>query len=356
MALTCGIIGLPMVGKTTFFNLLTGAGAQTSSFIGGRAAANLATAAVPDARVDWLATLFKPKKTTYAQIQVIDVPGFTPGSGSEFLQNVRDVDVLAYILRTFSNPEVPNGQVDIMGDLDNLQSELLLADLQLVETRLERINNGKKKKMENPLEEEALLKCRSWLEEEKFIKNCELKEEEKEALKHITFLTGKPQLVVVNVDEEQLSGNSFPQQAELEAYCRQNGLVYLTVCGRVEEEIASLPPEERELFMADLGLKESGIARMARAVYATLGLISFLTAGEDEVKAWTIPAGLPAKAAAGKIHSDIERGFIRAETVAFADLERCGTIAEARKQGLFRMEGKEYPVADGDIINFRFNV
>ncbi len=364
MALSCGIIGLPMVGKTTFFNLLTGAGVETSAFFSGKTATNTAHALVPDERVAYLSEMFKPKKTTYAQVEVIDVPGLVRGSsqgqgaGNEFLTAVRNCDILAHIVRAFANDEVIHAEdsINILRDIDIISTELLFADLQMIETRLSRINGGSRKKLEHPLEEQALQKCQALLEEEKPLRLLELTEEEQEALKHITFLTDKPMMIVVNVDESQLAANDYPDKAKVEAYCAEQGYELLTVSARAEEEIEELPAEDREMFLAELHISESGIGRMAKALYSQLGLISFLTAGTDEVKAWTIRKDLPAKQAAGKIHSDIERGFIRAETVAFADLKAAGSMAAAREKGCFRLEGKEYPVKDGDIINFRFNV
>ncbi len=364
MALSCGLIGLPMVGKTTFFNLLTGARAETSAFFSGKVTTNSGHANVPDHRVDYLAKMFHPRKTTYAQLEVVDVPGLVSGSGkgqgtgNEFLAAIRQSDALAQIVRAFDNPDVlhASDNINILGDIDIINSELLFADLQMIETRLQRINNGRKKAMEHPLEEATLLKCQALLEQEKPLKLLTLDDEEVESIKHITFLTNKPMLIVVNLDENQLAQGDYPGKQEVEAFCATEGYELLTVSAKVEEEIAELSTEEQSLFLEELGIAESGLVRMAKAFYRQMGLISFLTAGEDEVRAWTIPAGLPAKAAAGKIHSDIERGFIRAETVAFDQLSEAGSMAAAREKGYFRLEGKEYPVADGDIINFRFNV
>lgn len=364
MALSCGIIGLPMVGKTTFFNLLTGAGAEVSAFFSGKTSTNIGHAYIPDERLDYLTEMFHPKKTTFAQVEMIDIPGLVrgasqgQGSGNEFLGAVRDVDLLAHIVRSFEDTEILHAEdsLDILRDIATIETELLFADLQLIETRLSRINGGHKKKVEHPLEEAALKKCQDLLLEEKPLRLLELSEEEDEALKHITLLTNKAMLIVVNLDEAQMQAQDYPQKAEVEAYCQAQGYELITVCAKSEEEIEQLPEDERELFLSELGIEESGIHRIAKAVYRQLGLISFLTAGEDEVKAWSIRKGLSAKKAAGKIHSDIERGFIRAETVAFADLKEAGSMATARDKGLFRLEGKEYIVADGDIINFRFNV
>ena len=364
MALSCGIIGLPLAGKTTFFNLLTGAGAETNAFFSGKTSTNTGSAFVPDERLVYLTDMFKPRKTTYAQVDIIDIPGLVrgssqgKGSGNEFLSSVREADLLCHIVRAFENPDVLHAEnsIDIMRDISTIDTELLFADLQLIETRLSRISAGSKKKLEHPLEEAALKKCQELLMEEKPLSLLETNEDEKEALKHITFLTNKPMLIVINVDESQLTSGEYPQKDQVEAYCAEQGHELLIVCAKSEEEINQLPAEDRELFMEEIGLSEPGVARMARALYHRLGLISFLTAGEDEVKAWTIKDGLSAKKAAGKIHSDIERGFIRAETVSFDDLKQAGSMQAAKSQGLFRLEGKEYIVADGDIINFRFNV
>ena len=364
MALSCGIIGLPMTGTTTFFNLLTGEEAETSDFFTGKTSTNTGHAVIPDERVDYLSAMFKPKKTTYASVEVIDVPGLVrgssqgQGSGNEFLASVRNTDLLAHIVRAFANDEILHAEesIDIMRDIATIDSELLFADLQMIDTRLSRINNGHKKKLEHPLEEETLKKCQDFLMEEKPLKLLELSEEEKESVKHIPFLTDKPMLIVINIDEDQLAADDYPQKEQVVAYCADQGYELLAVCAKTEQEIAQLPAEDRQMFMDELGITEPGVSRIAKAIYAQLGLISFLTAGEDEVKAWTIQRDLPAKKAAGKIHSDIERGFIRAETVAFDDLKECGSMAAARDKGCFRLEGKDYPVQDGDIINFRFNV
>lgn len=364
MALSCGIVGLPTVGKTTFFNLLTNANIETSAFYSGKTATNINTATVPDKRIDFLAQMFHPKKTTYAQIEIIDVPGLVrgaskgQGTGNDFLSAVRDTDALVHIVRAFENKQVlhVDDSLDVMRDLEIVNMELLFSDLQLVETRLERINQSKKKKMEHPLEETILLKIQEVLENEQPVSTISFSDDEKEAIKHITFLTDKPMLIVINLDETQFTSGSYPQKEIIHSFGKNHQMIVLEICAQIEAEISQLDPEDKEIFMEDLGLKEAGIDRLAQAIYDLLGLISFLTAGEDEVRAWTIKKGLSAKKAAGKIHSDIERGFIRAETVAYQDLKEAGSMAKAREQGHFRLEGKEYPIQDGDIINFRFNV
>ncbi|NLF80093.1 MAG: redox-regulated ATPase YchF [Clostridia bacterium] len=364
MALSCGIIGLPLSGKTTIFNLLTGMQAPTSDFFTGKTSTNAGRALIPDERVDYLSAMFKPKKTTYAQVDMVDVPGLVrgssqgEGSGNEFLATIRNADLLTHVARAFENDEILHAEdsIDILRDIATIDMELLFADLQIIENRLSRINAAAKKKTEHPLELPTLAKCQEFLLTEKPLKLLQLSAEERESVKHIPFLTDKPLLIIINVDEKQQAAADYPGRQDVEQYCAEQGYKWLTVCAKTEVEIAQLQPEDRPLFLEELGVSEPGVSRIAKAIYDQLGLISFLTAGEDEVRAWTIRRDLPAKAAAGKIHSDIERGFIRAETVAFADLQSCGSMAAARDKGCFRLEGKEYPVKDGDIINFRFNV
>ncbi|MDN5325370.1 MAG: ribosome-binding ATPase [Moorella sp. (in: firmicutes)] len=357
MPLTCGIIGLPLVGKTTLFNLLTQAEAETSAFAG-RTKTNIRTAPIPDARLDFLAALYHPRKVTPATLEIIDVPGLTRGSGAAFLAAVREVDALIHVVRAFRNDSIIHVESSLnpVRDLETINAELLLADLQLVETRLERISTSKKIKPEMQAEREALEHCRQALEAEKPLLEAGLTEEEWQTLRHMGFLTTKPMIIVVNIDEDQLRSGHYTGEEEVRAYAEPKGLPVLTLCAELEAEIARLEPGDREDFLREMGISEPGIDRLARAIYRRLGLISFLTAGEDEVRAWTIPAGTNARAAAGKIHSDIERGFIRAEVVSFADLERCGNMNKVKEQGLARLEGKDYIVQDGDIINFRFNV
>ncbi|MGI9860684.1 redox-regulated ATPase YchF [Moorella naiadis] len=357
MPLTCGIIGLPLVGKTTLFNLLTQAEAETSAFAG-RIRTNIRTAPIPDARLDFLASLYHPRKVTPATLEIIDVPGLMRGSGAAFLSAVREVDALIHVVRTFRNEAVIHveGELNPVRDLETINAELLLADLQLVETRLERIATSKKIKPEMQAEREALEKCREALEAEKPLLEAGLTADEWQDLRHMGFLTTKPMIIVVNIDEDQLRSGHYAGEEEVKSYAEPKGLPILTLCAGLEAEIARLEPGDREDFLREMGIAEPGIDRLARAIYHRLGLISFLTAGEDEVRAWTIQAGTNARAAAGKIHSDIERGFIRAEVVNFADLERCGNMNKVKEEGLARLEGKDYIVQDGDIINFRFNV
>lgn len=362
--LTSGIVGLPMVGKTTFFNLVTGSQQETSNYLTGKTEINMAMARVPDTRIDFLSGLYKPGKTTYAQIQFSDVPGLVRGAsegkgvGNRFLDGIRNADLLVHVLRAFNNPDVPHvdGGVDPVRDLETVNLELLLADMDLVEKRIRRIEEGKKIKKEQAEELAVLRRCLDALENEVTVHGADLSEAERALLVNYSFLTDKPAILVVNVDEDQLRVGDYPGRETMHEFAAAKGIQLLEVSGQIEMEISRLPDEDRQVFMEDLGLAESGIDRLARAAYETLGLISFFTVGEDEVKAWTIPAGLDARSAAGKIHSDLERGFIRAEVVAYSDLAKAGNMTRAKERGLARLEGKDYIVKDGDILNIRFNV
>jgi GTP-binding protein YchF len=360
--LTCGIIGLPLAGKTTLFNILTNANAETSAFQSGRTEANVGITRVPDKRIDYLSSMFKPKKTTYAQIEYTDIVGLTPSAGqvkggNPFLAAIRDVDALVHVVRVFENDEVvhPLGGVDPVRDFNNIWLELFLADLDIVEKRIAKIKASKKRTKELDVEQAALEKCQTVLEAEKPISTAGLTEDEKAVLRSFTFLTEKPMLVVVNVDENQLRSAEYPGKEPLYSLLSGMNISVMEVCAKAESEISQLDEGDRQLFMEELGIDEPGIDKVARVTYNRLGLISFFTVGEDEVKAWTITRGLEAKPAAGKIHSDIERGFIRAEVVSFDVLKEYGSVARAREKGLYRLEGRDYVVLDGDIINFRFN-
>ena len=356
-----GLIGLPLTGKTTFFNLLTSGKAETGS---GKVEANMGTARVPDQRIDLLSELYNPRKTIYAQIDFIDVAGLVTAQegqksgASKFLNDVRVCDALVHVLRAFENPNVPHVEAEInpARDLESVEMELLFADMDLMERRMERIRTGKKITKEDQAELERLEKCYQVLEEGKSMRDVELSEEERNALKNYAFLTEKPRLAVVNLDEEQFKQKDFPHRDEMVTLCKEKNILLLEICAQMEWEISELGEEDKALFMADLGLTELGIEVLARNVYEHLGLISFFTVGEDEVRAWTISQGMIAKEAAGKIHSDIERGFIRAEVVKYKDIQELGIMAKVKEKGLFRLEGKTYVVEDGDIINFRFNV
>ncbi len=349
-----GIIGRPHAGKSALFELFTG----QKAFGNGRP--QLAAGKVPDSRVDVLAGLYKPKKITYASIDFLDVPGFMPGQqqgGRGFLQAVRDVDALILVARAFHSDAAPslNG-IQPFEDFNEIQQELLVADWSLLETRLERLQ---KDRIRNPRAEQELAplqNCLHLVEQGLPLRRLDADQEEERVLRTYDFLTRKPLIVAVNLDENQMQKATYPGHAELEAETERVGLPLIQFSAKIEAEIGELEKDEGQIFMAELGLTESGIARIARTVYSHLGLISYFTAGETEVHAWTIKRGATAKEAAGKIHSDLERGFIRAEVVSYADLVQHGSMRAVKEKGLFRLEGKDYIVEDGDVITFRFNV
>ena len=351
-----GLVGLSYSGKTTLFQLLTGI--KQDHTMQGKA--NRGVVKVPDSRVDYLSALYKPKKTTYATLEAVDIPGLIPGaerSTASFLTAVREADILVNVIQDFENPEAPphEGELNPQRDLELVLYELLLADLDQVERRIERIKSGKPSKINQ--EELALLqKLKSALEAEIPVSSLELSAAEELMVRNYRFLAAKPYVVVVNVDESRISDHEAHSNSEIAGFCRERGIPWHYLSARIESEIAELDGEERQLFLEELNIKESGLVTVTRLVYTRLGLISFFTVGEDEVKAWTITKGLTAREAAGKIHSDMERGFIRAEVVAFDDFARAGSMNAARTEGTLRLEGKDYIVNDGDIIHFRFNV
>lgn len=357
MALTCGIIGLPLVGKTTLFNLLTKGEEEISNY-SGRTKANVRVAEIPDRRLDFLADIYHPQKVVPAVLEVTDVPGLNPGKGAAFLAAVREVDALIHVVRAFKSEDVPHldGNLNPLRDMENINAELFLADLQMVETRLERIAASKKLKGETLIEQRALQQCQEVLNDEKPLSEAGLTDEEWQSVYSLGFLTTKPMIIVVNIDEEHLHEGGFDGGDSVAAYAQKKGIPVLAICLKLEAEIARLEPDERELFLEEMGIAEPGIERVARAIYQHLGLISFLTVGADEVRAWTIKEGTRAREAAGKVHTDIERGFIRAEVVKYADMEKLRDMVKIKENGLARLEGKEYLVQDGDIVDFRFNI
>lgn len=359
-----GLVGLPTVGKTTLFNLLTGQNIEISGFSTGKVESNVGIAKIPDKRIDFLTNMYKPKKVTPATIEVIDVPGLVSGSsagkgvGNQFLDAIRKVDVLVHIVRVFENDAVihADGDVNPMRDIETINMELLFSDLGVIENRIKRIQTGKKVTKENLEELEVLKKCQTGLEEGLLIHNIDLSDEEKELLKTFGFLSEKPMILVANIDEAQLTSGDYAAKTSIIDYSKERNVPFIEISAQSELEINQLDEEDKNLFMEELGITDPGIDKLAQTAYDYLGLISFLTSGEDEVRAWPIRKNTPAKKAAGKIHSDIEKGFIRAEVTAFKDLEELGSVAKVKEKGLARLEGKEYIVQDGDIINFRFNV
>ena len=359
-----GIVGLPLCGKTTLFNVLTKRNVQTGSY-GGGSEPNVGTVKVPDERVDTLSNMFEPKKTTYATVEYVDVAGLTKGSvqdgglGSQLLAHIRNVDAIIHVVRTFTNETVPmpEGGINPAGDIETLNFELMLSDLGIVEKRIERLQLDIRKKGEKSKEQELHLMehLKEQLENEMSIKEIEFTEDEKRLLRGYQFLTQKPMLIVLNIGEDEISDTEKYQ--ELISHNEEQGMPTVALSAEIESEIEQLEDEEDvHAFMEDMGITELGLTRLIRVSYELLGLISFFTVGKDEVRAWTIPQDTKAVHAAGAIHSDLERGFIRAEVTHYDDLMQHGSLSSARQHGVLHVEGKEYIVQDGDIINVRFNV
>ena len=354
-----GIVGMPLVGKTTLFNLLTGQHKETSSY-SSKGTKNIGIATVYDQRIDYLSSLYHPKKTTFVAIEFVDIGGISPELPTkekvEIFSLIQDAEALLFIIRLFEDPMVA-GKEDLIVQIENLQYELLLRDLEVVENRIERLKKSKKKLTHEELVEiEILNKCNQGLSDGRFLSNLGFSEDEIKKISGFSFYTLKPIIIVLNLSEEQFKTRSYSQKEELGKVIQDGNMASLNICGKMEMEISELEPGERQIFLEDLGLKESGIERLSRVGYKHLGLISFFTVGEDEVKAWTIRKGTIAKKAAGKVHSDIERGFIRAEIARYQDLVALGSMHAVKEKGLLKIEGKDAIIEDGDIINFRFNV
>lgn len=357
------IIGLANAGKTTIFNALTGQNLETTIYPTLNAEPHIGMVKVSDPRIDKLVEIFKPKKTTFAAVEYIDYIGLTKGDmeqNRKVFDLIKDADAIVHVVRGFEDESVmhPLESVNPRRDAETLELEMIFGDLDLVDKRLQRMEEGiKRGKKPEETEKKLLGKCKELLEKERPLRDVEFSDEEQKSMRHLQFMSIKPAVVALNISESDLTAERTEEVIrELKAYYHGKNVKVLKLCGKIEMEIAQLSTDEARVFLDDLGIEEPALNRLIHVSYDLLGLISFLTCGEDEVRAWTISKGMNAQKAAGRIHSDIERGFIRAELVAYDDFIACGGMSGARDRGLLRLEGKTYEVKDGDIINFRFNV
>ena len=362
-----GIVGLPNVGKSTLFNSLTKAGAESANYPFCTIDPNVGVVAVPDERLKKLGDLYHSKKVTPAVIEFVDIAGLVKGAskgeglGNQFLANIRECDAIVHVVRCFEDTNIVHvdGSIDPLRDIETINLELLFSDLEILERRYSKIS--KAARMDKSLQKEAQMqeRLKEHMEAGNMAKTFELEDEDEEAwFKEYGLLTAKPVIYAANVAENEVAddaaGNAGVQAVK--EYAAKEGSEVFVICAEIEQEIAELDDDEKALFLEELGMKESGLDKLIKASYSLLGLISYLTSGEDETRAWTIKKGTKAPQAAGKIHSDFERGFIKAEVVNYQDLMDCGSTAAAKEKGLVRMEGKDYVVQDGGVILFRFNV
>ncbi|MBR4800539.1 MAG: redox-regulated ATPase YchF [Clostridia bacterium] len=357
-----GVVGLPNVGKSTLFNAITKAGAQAANYPFCTIEPNVGVVAVPDARLEKLAALYDSKKITPTSLEFVDIAGLVKGAsrgeglGNKFLSHIREVDAIVHVVRCFDDENITHvdGSVNPERDIETINLELIFADLETLERRMAKAVTMLKADKKYQEDVDRLTKMQKWLEDGKPLRNLDVDEEFKKFIEEQFLLTSKPVIYVANTDEAGIAGNDYSK--EVERIAKSEGAGVIVLCAKLEEDLTELADDEREMFMAEYGLEESGLDRLVKASYDLLGLISYLTAGEKETRAWTIKKGTKAPEAAGKIHSDFERGFIRAEIVDYATLLECGSFNVAKEKGKVRSEGKDYVMQDNDVVLFRINV